>query len=339
VRTVVHYDAPDCLENYYQEAGRAGRDEQKAFAVLLYQPEDENRLKLLPQLNFPNIHIIRKIYQALVDYLQMPVGVGEGNYFNFDLIDFTKKFQLETRQVVATIKVLEQEGLIQFSQNIFIPSRAQFIADKSILNDMEYVYPQLNAVAKCLLRTYSGIYDNCVSINEKQIAKLIKLPYSKVFSDLQQLHSLQIIEYFPQKETPQIYFPVNRISAATLAINEKNYAKRQQEFEARIETMLNYLYAHVCRSKLIGNYFGDETLADCGICDNCLQKKQKKSSNDEVVAAMQFILQLVAKNSISPQEILQSNSSFHKNIIWQALDYLQAEGKITVKDNLISIIS
>ena len=339
VRIVVHYDVPDCLENYYQEAGRAGRDEQKSFVVLLYQTEDENSLKALPQQNFPDIHIIRKIYQALADYLQIPVGIGEGNYYDFDLIDFAKKFQLETRRVITALKVLEQEGFINFSENIFLPSHVQFTADKNILNDIEHAYPQLDAVAKCLLRTYSGIYDNRVSINEKQIAKLCKLPYSRVYSDLQQLHSLHIIEYLPQKEIPQIYFPVERVSAATLKIDEENYAKRKKEYEVRIETMLKYLHLNTCRSKYIGYYFGDENLGDCGVCDNCLQQKKDVSSNNNIVAAMQYILQFTSEKEISIQQLLQQSSSFNKQTIWQAIEFLQAEGKITVKNNFIKISS
>lgn len=336
VRTVVHYNVPDCLENYYQEAGRAGRDEQKSFAILLYQPEDENNLKRLPQQNFPGINIIRKIYQALADYLQIPVGIGEGNYYDFDLMDFTKKFQLESRQVIAALKALEQEGFISFSENIFLPSHVQFTADKNILNDIEESHPQLNTVAKCLLRTYSGIYDNRVSINEKQIAKLCKLPYSKIYNDLQQLHLLGIIEYLPQKETPQIYFLLNRTSASSLEINVGNYEKRKKQCEARVEAMLNYLYSNSCRSKFIGNYFGDEMLADCGICDNCLQQKNgKSSSNNDVAAAMQYILRQIAENRVSIRQLLRQSTSFNKQTIWQAIEFLQAEKKIEVKDTFI----
>jgi ATP-dependent DNA helicase, RecQ family len=335
VRAVVHYDVPDCLENYYQEAGRAGRDGQKAFAVLLYHEEDENNLKQLPQQNFPAIGIIRKIYQALADYLQIPVGIGEGNYYDFDLIDFAKKFQLETRHTIAALKVLEQEGFINFSENIFLQSHVQFTADKSILNDIENTYPHLDAVAKCLLRTYAGIYDNLISINEKQIARLCKLPYGKVYSDLQQLHLLNIIEYLPQKETPQIYFPVNRTSAATIEIDAENYAKREKEYKARIETMLNYLQGTICRSIYIGNYFGDETLNDCGVCDNCLEKKKTSPSNEEVMQAAQHILQLTAENKISIHRLLQQTSSFNQQIIWKAIAFLQAEGKITVNDDFL----
>ena len=338
VRTVVHYNTPDCLENYYQEAGRAGRDEKKAFAVLLYQTQDEKYLKELPQQNFPDINAIRKIYQALVDYLQMPVGIGEGNYYDFDLFDFAKKFQLESKHVIAVLKVLEQEGLIDFNENIFLPSHVQFIAGRNILNEIEKTYPQLDAVTKCLLRTYGGIYDNRISINEKQIAKLCKLPYSKVFSDLKTLHQLNIIDYLPQKETPQIYFLTNRTSAATLEINFENYSKRKKQYEARIETLLNYLHLTCCRSKFIAAYFGDENHADCGICDNCLQQKKNNLSGGNVVEAMQYILQQASEKEISVQQLLQQNSSFNKQIIWQAIEFLQAEGKIMMRDNLIKIL-
>jgi ATP-dependent DNA helicase RecQ len=160
VKTVVHYDVPDCLENYYQEAGRAGRDGNKAYAVLLFQQEDIKELKVLPDKRFPLMYDIKKVYQCLADYLQIPVGIGEGNYYDFDLLQFCKNFNLDSILVINVLKVLEQEGHLLFTENIFLPSKVQFTADKFLLEDFEKSHPQLEPVMKCLLRTYSGIYDN-----------------------------------------------------------------------------------------------------------------------------------------------------------------------------------
>ena len=141
VRTVIHYDTPDCLENYYQEAGRAGRDGDKAYAVLLCHTQDILALEAMPGIRFPSITDIRKVYQSIADYLQVPIGIGEGNYYDFDLNEFIKNFKLDIHLVLNTFKVLEQEGHLAFTENIFFPSQVQFIVDKDVLMDFEQGHP------------------------------------------------------------------------------------------------------------------------------------------------------------------------------------------------------
>ena len=291
VRTVIHYDVPDCLESYYQEAGRAGRDEKKSYAVLLYNTEDENALKGLPELRFPPIKEIKRIYQCLVDYLQIPVGIGEGNYYDFNLNEFIKNFELDIFIVINTLKMLEQEGYISFNETVFLPSKICFTAPKEVLLDFENSHPQLEPLVKCLLRTYEGIYDNKISINEKLISRLLRISVEDVKQQLQQLQSFNIIEYEQQKETPQIYFITNRAPAQYLTINYERYKQRKDDFVKRVETMLNYLQTiTTCRSRFIGNYFGDNEIKDCGVCDNCLKKKSIKISEEEFIIIKERIL-------------------------------------------------
>ncbi|HEX5152437.1 MAG TPA: ATP-dependent DNA helicase RecQ [Parafilimonas sp.] len=332
VRTVIHYDIPDCLESYYQEAGRAGRDGKKSYAVLLYNKEDESDLKNLPALRFPPIKEIKRIYQCLADYLQIPVGIGQGNYYDFNLNEFIKNFSLDVFAVINTLKMLEQEGYISFNETVFLPSTVSFIAPKELLLDFEEAHPQLEPVIKCLLRTYEGIYDNKVSINEKLVSRLTKAPVGEIKYKLQQLDSFEVIEYEPQKETPQIYCITNRASAEYLNINHEKYRQRKDEFAARVNTMLNHVQTTTtCRSKFIGNYFGDTTIDNCGICDNCLKKRSSTLTEEEFITIRQRILNMLTDDHVIIQNILQSCRNIKREKLWAVLDHLQSERIIRIE--------
>lgn len=333
VRTVIHYDTPDCLENYYQEAGRAGRDGKRAYAVLLYQPQDATALEALPDVRFPVVYDIRKVYQALADYLQIPVGSGEGCYYDFDLNEFVKNFKLDIHLVINTLKVLEQEGHLTFNESIFLPSQVKFITTKELLLAFEESHPKLEPVMKCLLRTYEGVYDNRVSVHERLVAKLTWKKTEEVKNDLLQLQSLGIIEYLPQKETPQIYFILNRAPAQFLHINHENYLHRKQQFELRTEAMLRYLHLQKdCRSKYISAYFGDIGVKECGICDVCLHKKGNSLTEEEFNKIKGRIFYHVDGMAIPVKELLQDLHNIKKEKIWKVLEFLQSENKIAIDE-------
>jgi ATP-dependent DNA helicase RecQ len=341
VRSVIHYDIPDCLESYYQEAGRAGRDGKKSYAVLLYNSEDENDLKNLPAIRFPPVKEIKKIYQCLADYLQIPVGIGEGSYYDFNLNEFIKNFNLDVFTVINTLKMLEQEGYISFNETVFLPSTVCFTAPKELLSDFEQSHPQLEPVIKCLLRTYEGIYDNKVSINEKLISRLIKNPVEEIKQRLLLLQSLNVIDYEPQKETPQVYFITNRASAQYLVINYERYKQRKTEFTGRTETMLRYLQTSTaCRSKFIGNYFEDNEIENCGICDNCLKRKSTSLTEEEFITIKERIFHILIDENVTIQNILQSCRNIQKEKLWQVLKYLQSERIIQINiDERVNLLT
>lgn len=333
VRTVIHLNLPDCLENYYQEAGRAGRDGNRAYAVLLYQPTDIAALQLLPQEKFPTFETIKQVYQAVADYLQIPVGIGEGNYYDFDLITFCNNFKLDYFTVINVLKILEQQGHLAFTENIFLPSQIEFTTDKYTINNVENVYPHLDAVMKTLLRTYEGIFEHRVSINEKLLAKIAKLPYEKIYADLKVLHGYGIIEYLPQKETPQVYFLLNRAPAQHLQFNGESYNQRKQLYEQRVAAILNYIELTTeCRSKHISAYFGDSTVKDCGICDNCLAKKSTEITTEEFKQIETKIYAQLSTNGIAIQQLMQQLKPIKKEKLHKVMEFLQSEKLIIVNE-------
>ena len=336
VRTVIHFDVPDCLENYYQEAGRGGRDGKRAFAVLLYHSKDEQALKDLPQQRFPSLDAIKNVYQQLADYLQLPVGIGKDNYYDFDLKTFITNFKLDIQLVINSIKSLEGEGFITFNENIFLPAQAGFTAEKRLLDQFQLSHPQYEPLIKCLLRTYEGVYDNIISISEKQIARLAGIKEELVRQQLQQLQAFGIIQYLPQKETPQIHFLHNRASAKYLNINARLYTQRRQEFECRTRQMLDYLnLADGCRSIFIGRYFGDDESKSCTICDNCIAQKSLHISKEEFGLISGHILKHIPAGGIDIKQLKTALPAINRNKFWKVLQYLQQERKIKSKDGII----
>jgi ATP-dependent DNA helicase RecQ len=334
VKSVIHFTIPDCIENYYQEAGRAGRNGTKAYAVLLFQSNDEVELNLLPEIRFPTVEEIKNIYQQIANYLQIPIGIGENNYYNFDIIEFCNKFKLNAIKVINTLKYLEQEGHLAFSENIFLPSKVTFTTNKATINRVEIQYPELDLVMKTLLRTYEGIYENVVSINEKLLAKISRLTYERVYSNLKELHLLGIIKYIPQKETPQLYFMVNRASANEVLINFTTYLNRKKLFKQKVDVILKYVHlVNECRSKFLANYFGDSQVKSCKICDNCLAQNKLKITDKEFSEIQQLVLNALADKQISIKNLLQALKPYNKEKIVQVLSYLQSE-KIIKADNL-----
>jgi ATP-dependent DNA helicase RecQ len=334
VKLVVHADPPDCIENYYQEAGRAGRDGKKAYAVLLFNEKEPEALELLPDIRFPSLEAIREVYKSLMNYLQLPAGSGADSYFDFDLNDFIKKFKLEAQLVFYVLKTLEQEEWLALNEQVFSPSRVLFTCNKETLQEFEKQRPDLDPIVKCLLRTYGGILDMPVAIFEKSIAWLMRSDAALVKGQLQKLDAAGIIDYSPQKDNPQLYFFRARIQASDLKIDMVSYLKRKEEYKKRIRDMIRFIRLHrECRAKYIAQYFGDEEAKDCGTCDNCLKRKKKAIQQKEFDEIHTLILEKATSANLPAPAFYSSFEEIDQEHFLTVVKYLQQEEKIFTDAN------
>ncbi|MGH2649236.1 MAG: RecQ family ATP-dependent DNA helicase, partial [Ginsengibacter sp.] len=334
VRTVIHYDVPDALENYYQEAGRAGRDGKKAYAVLFFNEQEISDLKKQSTIRFPDTLIIKSVYTSLINYFQLPSGSGENLSFDFDINDFVKKFKLDAFTVINVLKILEQEELISYSDQFFSPSTIVFTTDKLELELFEKTYPQYDPVIKGLLRSYEGIFDYPSSINETHLAKFISIKKGKVIGDLAEIKKMGIIDYTPQKETPQIKFLQNRVNTSDLFINQKNVLKRRHAFEKRLHAIIAYTRdKHLCRGKMIAAYFNDISVKRCGICDNCLHEKNLTITKEEFEEIKEGIKSSISVKPANPKELIRKLHSFKQKKILKILHFLQEENIVAITED------
>ena len=329
VRLVLHADVPDCLESYYQEAGRAGRDGKKAFAILLYNDQMLEDLEGLHKIQYPPLEFIREVYQGVTNYLQVPLGTVDV-YYPFDFADFLKRFSFDAKRTNAALQVLGQEDLLSLNETVFKPATACFICEKETLHAFENENPGLEPLIKTLLRTYSGIYDQPVSIREKQLAWLLKWPPEQVLKGLYELHRFQLIDYVPQKEEPQIYFNQPRRKAADVQIDRKAYKFRKEQFIKRAKAMLDYIATPNCRSSFIARYFGEASPEDCGICDQCLRNREPKLNPDQFTIIYKTVMERTRQQSIPAASLFDHFPEIHSGQLRKVIDFIQAENKLRV---------
>ena len=329
VRLVLHADLPDCLESYYQEAGRAGRDGKKAFAVLFYNDQMQEDLMVQHKLQYPPLDYIREVYQGIVNYLQVPLGTEQVGY-SFDLTDFLKRFLFDSKQAHAALQVLGQEDLLSLNEQVFKPATAYFICERESLRSFEKDHPELEPLIKILLRTYSGIYDQPVSIHERLLGSLLKWPLEQIMKGLNQLHRHQLIEYAPQKQEPEIYFNQPRRKATDVQIDQNAYRFRKEQFIKRVKAMLGYLSVNGCRSTFIARYFGEASPSDCGICDQCLRNKQPKLSAEDFRNIYKTVKERTHQQSIPAASLFDHFPEIHSSQLRKVIDFIQAENKLRV---------
>ena len=275
VRAVIHFDIPGSIEQYYQEAGRAGRDGLAAKAILLYQQNDLDYWNQLQEKKIPPIPVIKNVFQDLADFVQLPVGMGEQQQFLFDFELFCLQFKWDKIIARNALQWIEQEGHVKFSPSSFKPTLVQVIENRISIQLFKKQYPETGFVLQTLLRTYGGILDSPQYINEGILAKLLQRDIEFVQTQLNQLQQYGMISLEQKANQPIVQFKWNRASAEFMTLNLDEYQARKLAFEDRIQAMRDYLGNRLvtCRSVFLAKYFGEKAPQSCGICDLCITNK------------------------------------------------------------------
>lgn len=295
VRVVIHSDVPDSLEAYYQEAGRAGRDGKRSYAVLLNSQEDVKQLEEQVQQRFPELPEVRKIYNTLYNHLGIAFGGGKLSSFEFNLYLFARKYKWEVLLVFNALKLLEQAGYLQLSEAFALPSRVNIIMSTQDLYRFQVGHKELDEFIKVLLRTYEGLMGHFVKISELFLANKMGISAKEVAQKLQQLSKYQVLTYIPASDSPRITFLEERLPEDHIRLDHAYIAFSRQQMTDRITAMLDYAEAgpDSCRQRIMQAYFGEQDAKDCGKCDLCLRRKELQTLNDEE-AIRRSILQKVA---------------------------------------------
>ncbi|MFA9389077.1 MAG: ATP-dependent DNA helicase RecQ [Prolixibacteraceae bacterium] len=304
VRFVIHADLPDSIEAYFQEAGRAGRDGKKAMAILLYNNTDAVRLKKGIAEKFPPIEQVKRIYNALGNYLQLAVGFGQGMTYDFNLIDFVKKYHFSMIHTFSALKILQRDGFLELTDELNRSSMIHFRVNRDDLYRFQVANSNFDSFVKLLLRSYTGMFTEYRAINEELLAKRSNTTKELVFKYLSALNSQKIVHYIPQKNTPFIVFTRERIAESKLAISKENYTVRRKQYELQVGAVLNYAAStSTCRNQLLLNYFGEKNPARCGECDVCLALNDMGISNIEFDRIQNDIQALLLKEPLLQHEL------------------------------------
>ncbi len=315
VRFVIHWDIPDSIENYFQESGRAGRDNKPAFAVLLYTPTDKSRLLDSVRKRFPPIEKIKDIYEATCNFLQVPLGSGKDSVFDFNMAEFVSKYRLPVIETYNCLQFLQREGYLEFTEEINNPSRVHFIVSRDDLYKFQVANESFDSFIKLLLRSYTGLFTEFVSVNEDALSKKSAASRDTIYQYLKRLSSMNIIKYIPGKKTALVIFTEERLVRKALLISTENYLKVKERYEQRLERMIAYADSDThCRSVFLLNYFGEE--ADrCGICDVCRKRNELDLSKYEFDMIVSDIKNVLAKSNPDPEELVKMISHPEEKVI------------------------
>ncbi|MDP4239539.1 MAG: ATP-dependent DNA helicase RecQ [Bacteroidota bacterium] len=327
VRTVIHLDLPDSLEAYFQEAGRAGRDEQKAYAVLLYNNSDATKMKKRVADTFPGKDMVLKVYEALGNYLELGVGSGLDAVYAFDIGDFCTKFRLPVLITYNCLKILQQAGYLELTDEQDSSSRVLFTVEKEDLYKLKN-NPEQEKLIYMLLRSYTGLFTDPAYIDEETIAKRLQWTRIQVYDQLVGMAKERIIQYIPRKKTPFLTFIREREATERVILSKEAYDDRRERYVSRVKSVLDYAQEeYICRSQMLLSYFGEKDAKPCGCCDTCLKQKETQVTNDDFEALQSAIKQLLALESLPVNSLIKKLNTKEAKAL-QVLRFMLDNGQI-----------
>lgn len=339
VRVVVHLDLPDSPEAYFQEAGRGGRDGEKAYAVILYSNADKASLKKRIADTFPEKEYIKQVYEHVNYYYQMAMGDGVNCMYDFNLEEFCRKFKHFPVPADSALKILTQAGYIEYTAEQDNASRLLFTIRRDELYKLQEMGVQADALIQTVLRSYTGVFTDYAYIHEESLAVRSGLTRQQVYDLLTLLDKRRILDYIPRKKTPYIIYTRERVELRHLQITHTVYEERKERYEARIKSMLEYVTSETaCRSRMLLHYFGERNKHNCGQCDNCLSKKATDTlPNLAFDLLKQQIIDVLSLQPSTPADIARNIETAEKEELSTTVQYLLDEGILEMKDGMLQL--
>ena len=337
VRIVIHIDMPDSPEAYFQEAGRAGRDGQKAYAVLLYAKSDKVNLNKRISDTFPDKDYIRKVYEDINFFFQMAMGDGAGCTFAFNIDEFCRNFKHFPVQADSALKILTRAGYLDYTDEQDNASRLIFTLRRDELYKLQEYEADIEKLIHVILRSYTGLFTDYAFINEESLSIRTGLSRQRVYEILVMLTQRRILHYIPRKKTPYIIYSQKRIEKERLIISPEIYEKRKESYASRIKAMIDYATAEEkCRSRMLLHYFGEKNEHHCGQCDVCLKKHESGIKLSEFQELKERILEVLKEGPLSSVELCEK-LKVSATQISPVVSFLISEEIIYLQNGILSI--
>ncbi len=333
VRLVIHNHLPFTLEAYFQEAGRAGRDRKLAYSILLYNDLDIHNLKKQINDHYPEIEIVRNVYQQIANFLGIAIGDGKHQEFPFHINEFCERYNLNQLQTYNALKLLEKEDYIKLSEAIHQPSRLFIKVTHTELYQFQIANKQYDILLKILLRSYGSLFDNFTKIQENIIAKRAQLSTQEVKDFLTNLKQMDILDYIPQNSNPKLLMLKTRVDSKYISLSKETLETRKANEEAKAASVIQYASnQYQCRSHVLQNYFGEEDNKRCGKCDVCLERNKLNINDQEFEAIMLAIQNLISQNPMHVDDIIISIVEHREDKMVTVLQFLSDNGQIAMND-------